>query len=71
VSDQEEVNYYEAIKKQARIVHKVILGKEAFGVCGNVKLFKVEKIVILTLGKILSQFYLCEQAEFHTSYWLM
>lgn len=27
------------IMKQARIVHEVILGKVAFGVCGNVKLF--------------------------------
>lgn len=52
MSDQEEVNYYEAIMNQAGIVHEVILGKVAFGVCGNVKLFKVEKIVILTLGKI-------------------
>jgi hypothetical protein len=39
VSDQEEVNYYEAIMNQAGIVHEVILGKVAFGVCGNVKLF--------------------------------
>ena len=39
MSDQEEVNYYEAIMKQAGIVHEVILGKVAFGVCGNVKLF--------------------------------
>lgn len=38
------------IMMQARIVHEVILGKEVLGACRNVKLFKVGKIVILTLG---------------------
>ena len=58
------------IMMQARIVHEVILGKEVFGVCRNVKLFKVGKNVIFDIRLNIISIFLCEQAEFHTCYWL-